>query len=115
MREKIRQRLIAALNSGEYRQGTGALKYIDSDGIPCYCAAGVLCDLYEKATRGRAGKYLLGRLENLHPSDEIYQTLPAGAKAIFSICSSEMSTALTTSGSVRARVPIACQWICFNR
>ena len=44
MKTEIKTRWIAALRSGEYKQGYGHLRTMDN----CYCALGVLCDLYSK-------------------------------------------------------------------
>ena len=86
MREAIRKRLISALQSGQYRQGKKALKYLARDGVPRYCPTGVLCELYEQTTRGRAGKLLPRELIDLHPSEEIYQDLKhLRVKVVFSI------------------------------
>ncbi|CAB4140973.1 hypothetical protein UFOVP401_47 [uncultured Caudovirales phage] len=41
MNREIKKRWVAALRSGKYRQGSGHLR---KDG--CYCALGVLCDLF---------------------------------------------------------------------
>lgn len=40
---------IAALRSGEYRQGSDYLARTDADGNMTYCCLGVLCDLAVKA------------------------------------------------------------------
>jgi len=42
----------AALRSGNYEQGAGALRPVDDN----YCCLGVLCDLYAKATGEAWGK-----------------------------------------------------------
>jgi len=47
MNPEIKQKWIAALRSGEYKQGIGALHY---DGL--FCCLGVLCDLHCKETNG---------------------------------------------------------------
>lgn len=43
MKLEIKEKWVAALRSGEYKQGTGQLRYQDN-----YCCLGVLCDLYKK-------------------------------------------------------------------
>jgi len=43
MNEKVVQKWTAALRSGAYKQGDGALRTEDN-----YCCLGVLCDLYSK-------------------------------------------------------------------
>lgn len=45
MNQEIKTKWIAALKSGEYKQGTG---YLKKDGK--YCCLGVLCDLHAKET-----------------------------------------------------------------
>src|SRR5690242_10707227 len=45
MKQDIKNKLSAALVSGEYTQGHGALRINDT-----YCMMGVLCDLYRKDT-----------------------------------------------------------------
>ena len=48
MNQDIKDKWINALRSGEYRQGTGALKNSDA-----FCCLGVLCDLHAKETGTR--------------------------------------------------------------
>lgn len=53
MKPEIKERYIAALESGEYKQMRGQLKgklstAPDGHAIDCFCALGVLCDLYSK-------------------------------------------------------------------
>ncbi len=54
MNPEIKKRWVEALRSGEYRQGTHALKQVvyDATGEQYvkYCCLGVLCDLHQKAT-----------------------------------------------------------------
>lgn len=45
MNKEIKQQWVAALRSGDYRQGTGTLKNRRGE----FCCLGVLCDLAEKA------------------------------------------------------------------
>ena len=45
MKKEIAQQWVAALRSGKYQQGTGALKIGDK-----YCCLGVLCDISDQAT-----------------------------------------------------------------
>lgn len=47
MNQKIKEKWVAALRSGEYKQAAGALKVDRKEG-PTYCCLGVLCDLYAK-------------------------------------------------------------------
>jgi hypothetical protein len=43
---EVKEKWIAALRSGEYIQGSGALKYRDYvQGETCHCALGVLCEV----------------------------------------------------------------------
>lgn len=49
MREDIEQQWVAALRSGEYKQGTGRLRY-EEEGEQYFCCLGVLCELHRKAT-----------------------------------------------------------------
>jgi hypothetical protein len=44
MNPEIKQKWIAALESGEYRQGENYLQNKDN----CFCCLGVLCDIYAK-------------------------------------------------------------------
>lgn len=44
MNPKVKKLWIAALKSGKYKQGVGALKTNDDK----YCCLGVLCDIYRK-------------------------------------------------------------------
>lgn len=46
MKADIKRRWVEALRSGEYEQGTGALRQLDEDGkVVGYCCLGVLCDV----------------------------------------------------------------------
>lgn len=45
MKKEIADRWVAALESGEYKQGQRRLRCNDE-----YCSLGVLCDLYSKET-----------------------------------------------------------------
>lgn len=49
MDPKIKQQWVAALRSGEYKQGAGALHRFSEAG-DTYCCLGVLCDLAVKAS-----------------------------------------------------------------
>lgn len=44
MNQDIKQKWVAALRSGEYKQGVGMLKLRDGDDL-LYCCLGVLCDI----------------------------------------------------------------------
>lgn len=48
MDKAIKDRWVAALRSGEYEQGVGALSYVDTDEKRKWCCLGVLCDLAQK-------------------------------------------------------------------
>lgn len=43
MNPRVKDKLLAALRSGEYKKTTGRLYSKDADGNDCYCALGVLC------------------------------------------------------------------------
>lgn len=49
MNPEIKTQWVAALRSGEYRQGTGELHALHEDGSESFCCLGVLCDLAVKA------------------------------------------------------------------
>lgn len=51
MDEEIKAEWVAALRSGEYKQGAGQLAYVSPNGNASYCCLGVLCDLL--AQQGR--------------------------------------------------------------
>lgn len=46
MNQEIKNKWIAALKSGEYKQGKGRLRNLDNT----FCCLGVLCDLHSKET-----------------------------------------------------------------
>lgn len=50
MKKEIKAKWIAALRSGEYKQGHGRLLSINNKDEQCFCCLGVLCDLYIKET-----------------------------------------------------------------
>ena len=43
MKRDIRDQWIAALRSGEYKQGNGVLHQVSKDGAESFCCLGVLC------------------------------------------------------------------------
>lgn len=45
MKPEVKEKLVAALRSGEYKKIEGRLYKQDRDGNDCYCALGVLCVL----------------------------------------------------------------------
>lgn len=49
MNPEIKAQWVAALRSGEYKQGTGVLRETDESGETTYCCLGVLCELAVKA------------------------------------------------------------------
>jgi hypothetical protein len=49
----IKKKWVAALRSGEYKQGRGWLRQIDAKGVERFCCLGVLCDIYTKETTKR--------------------------------------------------------------
>ena len=48
MNQKVKEKWVTKLRSGEYQQGTGFLKVKDSEGVAQYCCLGVLGDIYAK-------------------------------------------------------------------
>ena len=48
MDESVKQEWVEALRSGDYEQGTHALRR--TNGTDTFCCLGVLCDLYQDAT-----------------------------------------------------------------
>lgn len=66
MDQIIKEKWVAALRSGEYEQGTGALhRYDNGDGNDTFCCLGVLCDLAVQEGvvvrgRGTQGRYEYG-------------------------------------------------------
>ena len=46
MNPEIKERWIAALESGEYAKGVSALKRIDTDGLCSFCCLGVIADIH---------------------------------------------------------------------
>lgn len=46
MKHEVKQKWLAALRSGEYKQGRDALCNIDNE----FCCLGVLCDIFRKET-----------------------------------------------------------------
>lgn len=46
MNSAVKEKWLAALRSGRYKQGRGALAQHDDDGDMLFCCLGVLCDLY---------------------------------------------------------------------
>ena len=55
--QKVKNKWIKAMASGEYTQGKGMLKYTDGDGEVCHCALGVLGELYPKLMESNIGSY----------------------------------------------------------
>lgn len=49
MKEDVKDLVVSALRSGEYKQGKGVLRHYD-----CHCVLGVFCDLYIKHNPGKA-------------------------------------------------------------
>lgn len=45
MKPDVKEKWLAALRSGKYRQGTGYLKYQVNDGTIRHCCLGVLCEI----------------------------------------------------------------------
>ncbi len=55
MNKEIKKEWVAALRSGDYKQGRGSLRHNDA-----YCCLGVLCELHAKNTEGEFAKGLDG-------------------------------------------------------
>jgi len=55
MDPKVKEKWIKALRSGEYEQGTHALKTKEGDKVT-YCCLGVLCEIYREENGKRWGK-----------------------------------------------------------
>ncbi len=70
MNQEIKQKWVAALRSGEYKQGQGEL-----NGDGGYCCLGVLCDLHAKATGGNWNRFPDVGNRAMQYLDEAY-TLP---------------------------------------
>lgn len=45
MDAELKEKWVAALRSGDYRQGTGQLAGREGDGVYAFCCLGVLCDI----------------------------------------------------------------------
>jgi hypothetical protein len=54
MNPRVKQMWIDALRSGNYKQGTAALKSAKNE----YCCLGVLCDLHRKSTKSSKNKWV---------------------------------------------------------
>lgn len=48
MKPEIKQRLVEALRSGCFQQSVGDLRHQDDECGDCFCAMGVLCELYRE-------------------------------------------------------------------
>ena len=60
MDSTIKEKWLAALRSGKYKQGTDKLRTKESK----FCCLGVLCDVYRKETKlGKWGKDILGNFD----------------------------------------------------
>ncbi len=53
MKSKIKEKWVAALRSGKYKQGGGQLKTLSGT----YCCLGVLCDLHSKSLKKKGFKF----------------------------------------------------------
>lgn len=69
MKAEIKQLWIAALRSGEYQQGIGALRKVDSNGTIHHCCLGVLCDLHRIETGGHWDRYTYLGSEGFLPDE----------------------------------------------
>ena len=54
MKREVKDKWIAALRSGKYKQGTGCLRDIDSN---AFCCMGVLCDIVDDSKWQPDGDY----------------------------------------------------------
>jgi len=52
MKKRVKKEWVKALRSGDYRQGTGKLKFTTDEEGDLYCCLGVLRDLYRKEHKG---------------------------------------------------------------
>lgn len=82
MNPEIKAQWVAALRSGEYRKGTGALRDSDDN----FCCLGVLCDLAAKAGVGEwsgSGPVRLGAIRFKGQGDLEWErdTLPLSVQA----------------------------------
>lgn len=73
MKTDIKERWIAALESGEYEQGRGYLK-TSAEGVDKFCCLGVLCDLYSKEQDVPWSRW---HAERIFSMDEATVALPA--------------------------------------
>ena len=71
MNAEIKKQWVTALRSDKYEQGRGFLRKID-----CFCAQGVLCDLYAQANNidwkmkfGTSGRYSIVGMWDLIPNE----------------------------------------------
>ncbi len=71
MNSEIKTKWVSALRSGDYKQGTGFLRKNS-----CYCAAGILCDLYSIDTGiqweldiGESGRHSIDGVWNFPSKD----------------------------------------------
>lgn len=51
MKAAVRKKWVAALRSGEFKQGRGQLLLVKTSGEKLHCCLGVLCELHRRATR----------------------------------------------------------------
>ena len=64
MDAQLKEKWIAALESGEYKQGTGFLRSIKNE----FCCLGVLCDVFQKETEKgewQNGHFVYGESNNV--------------------------------------------------
>jgi hypothetical protein len=66
---EVKRKWVAALRSGEYRQGEGALHNLDTDGNHRFCCLGVLTDLAIKD--GVVEDWALGNKANLQCEGQV--------------------------------------------
>ena len=73
MNKRIKKKWIAALRSGEYVQGRGAMLTTDEDGNDSFCCLGVLSNIHAEET---GGCWVAGRKTEISSYCAIFGTLP---------------------------------------
>lgn len=58
MDKQLRDKWVAALRSGEYKQTTGSLRDTDENNQHLYCCLGVLCDVIDPTKWTVSGHYI---------------------------------------------------------
>lgn len=55
MKQAVKEKLVAALRSGNYKQGRNRLKSTGRDGATRHCCLGVLCEIYTQEKEIKEG------------------------------------------------------------